>query len=76
VTGRVWRGSAFGGVKGRSQLPGMVEDYLNGRIDLDSFITHRLDFTQINESLELLHRGESIRTMLTYGGDTDGTTEN
>lgn len=76
VTGRVWRGSAFGGVKGRSQLPGMMEDYLNGGIDLDSFITHRLDFTQINESLELLHRGESIRTMLTYGGDTDGTTEN
>lgn len=76
VTGRVWRGSAFGGVKGRSQLPGMVEDYLNGGIDLDSFITHRLDFTQINESLELLNRGESIRTMLTYGGDTDGTTEN
>ncbi len=68
VTGRVWRGSAFGGVKGRTQLPGMVEDYMNGEIDLDSFITHHLDFSQINESLDLLHRGESIRTMLTYGG--------
>ncbi|MHA7118681.1 S-(hydroxymethyl)glutathione dehydrogenase/class III alcohol dehydrogenase [Aerococcus urinaeequi] len=67
VTGRVWKGSAFGGVKGRTQLPGMVEEYMNGEIDLDSFITHHLDFSQINESLDLLHRGESIRTMLTYG---------
>ncbi|MFD2729335.1 S-(hydroxymethyl)glutathione dehydrogenase/class III alcohol dehydrogenase [Enterococcus camelliae] len=69
VTGRVWKGSAFGGVKGRTQLPGMVEDFMNGEIDLDSFITHHLHFSQINESLELLHRGESIRTMLTYGGE-------
>jgi len=45
----------------------MVEEYMNGEIDLDSFITHHLDFTQINESFDLLHRGESIRTMLTYG---------
>lgn len=67
VTGRVWRGSAFGGVKGRTQLPGMVEEFMAGSIDLDSFITHHLDFTQINESFDLLHRGESIRTMLTYG---------
>ncbi|MFC4770641.1 S-(hydroxymethyl)glutathione dehydrogenase/class III alcohol dehydrogenase [Enterococcus hermanniensis] len=67
VTGRVWRGSAFGGVKGRTQLPGMVEDFMVGAIDLDSFITHHLDFSQINESFDLLHRGESIRTMLTYG---------
>ena len=67
VTGRVWRGSAFGGVKGRTQLPGMVEDYMKGNIDLDSFITHHLDFDQINESFDLLHRGESIRTILTYG---------
>lgn len=69
VTGRVWKGSAFGGVKGRTQLPGMVEDFMNGEIDLDSFVTHHLHFSQINESLELLHRGESIRTMLTYGGE-------
>jgi S-(hydroxymethyl)glutathione dehydrogenase/alcohol dehydrogenase len=67
VTGRVWKGSAFGGVKGRTQLPGMVKEFMNGAIDLDSFITHRLDFTQINESFDLLHRGESIRTILTYG---------
>lgn len=68
VTGRVWRGSAFGGVKGRTELPGMVEDFMNGELDLDSFITHRLDFTEINEAFDLLHKGESIRTVLTYGG--------
>lgn len=67
VTGRVWKGSAFGGVKGRTQLPGMVEEFMDGKIDLDSFITHRLSFSQINESFELLRNGESIRTMLTYG---------
>lgn len=68
VTGRVWRGSAFGGVKGRTELPGMVLDYMNGDIDLDSFITHELDFKDINEAFDLLHKGESIRTILTYGG--------
>lgn len=68
VTGRVWRGSAFGGVKGRTELPGMVTDFMNGEIDLESFITHELDFSEINESFDLLHKGESIRTMLTYGG--------
>ena len=67
VTGRVWRGSAFGGVKGRSELPGMIEDYMNGNLDLDTFITHRKNFTEINEAFELLHKGESIRTILTYG---------
>lgn len=69
VTGRVWKGSAFGGVKGRTELPEMVEDYMNGKIDLDSFITHRLPFTDINEAFDLLHKGESIRTILTYGED-------
>ncbi|MEK4915918.1 S-(hydroxymethyl)glutathione dehydrogenase/class III alcohol dehydrogenase [Bacillus sp. FSL E2-8887] len=67
VTGRVWRGSAFGGVKGRSELPEMVEDYMKGEIDLDSFITHHLEFKNINEAFDLLHKGESIRTILTYG---------
>jgi len=67
VTGRVWRGSAFGGVKGRTELPGMVLDFMDGNIDLDSFITHQLDFQDINKAFELLHNGESIRTILTYG---------
>lgn len=70
VTGRIWRGSAFGGVKGRSEIPGMIEDYMNGDIDLDSFITHHLDFKDINEAFDLLHKGESIRTILTFGDDT------
>ena len=66
VTGRVWKGSAFGGVKGRTELPGMIEDFMQGDIDLDSFITHNLNFTDINEAFDLLHKGKSIRTMLTY----------
>nr|WP_217315598.1 alcohol dehydrogenase catalytic domain-containing protein [Enterobacter cloacae complex sp. ECL78] len=53
VTGRVWRGSAFGGVKGRTQLPGMVEDAMVGKIQLDPFITHRLPLEQINEAFDL-----------------------
>lgn len=66
VTGRVWRGSAFGGVKGRSELPGYVDDYMNGRIRIDEFITHDMPFDQINEAFELLHAGKSIRTVLHY----------
>lgn len=68
VTGRVWRGSAFGGVKGRTELPGMVEDFMNGEIDLESFITGQLDFKEINRAFDWLHQGESIRTILTYEG--------
>lgn len=66
VTGRVWKGSAFGGVKGRSQLPGMVNDYLGGKIDLDPFITHTMPLEQINEAFELMHEGKSIRTVIHY----------
>ncbi|EUJ21740.1 S-(hydroxymethyl)glutathione dehydrogenase [Listeria grandensis FSL F6-0971] len=66
VTGRVWRGSAFGGVKGRSELPGMVEQAMKGEIQLDPFITHSLPFASINEAFDLLHNGESIRTVLSY----------
>lgn len=66
VTGRVWKGSAFGGVKGRSELPTYVDDYMNGRVKIDEFITHDMPFEQINEAFELLHRGESIRTVLHY----------
>ncbi len=66
VTGRVWRGSAFGGVKGRSQLPGYVEQYMNGEIRIDEFITHDMPFHKINEAFELLHAGKSIRTVLHF----------
>ncbi|MGM0449374.1 MAG: S-(hydroxymethyl)glutathione dehydrogenase/class III alcohol dehydrogenase [Pseudomonadota bacterium] len=66
VTGRVWKGSAFGGVKGRSELPTYVDDYMKGNLKIDEFITHNMAFEQINEAFELLHRGESIRTVLHY----------
>ena len=66
VTGRVWRGSAFGGVKGRTQLPGMVEQAMRGEIDLDPFITHELPLERINEAFELMHAGKSIRTVIRF----------
>jgi len=66
VTGRVWRGTAFGGVKGRTQLPGMVEDAMAGRIDLDPFVTHTLPLSRINEAFDLMHEGKSIRTVIHY----------
>lgn len=66
VTGRVWRGSAFGGVKGRTQLPGMVQQAMRGEIQLDPFITHTLPLERINEAFDLMHRGESIRTVIHY----------
>jgi S-(hydroxymethyl)glutathione dehydrogenase/alcohol dehydrogenase len=64
VTGRVWRGSAFGGVKGRSQLPGIVEQYLNGDFGLQEFITHTMGLDEINEAFDLMHKGESIRSVV------------
>ena len=66
VTGRVWRGTAFGGVKGRSQLPGMVEQFMKGELDLDPFVTHELPLTDINEAFELMHDGKSIRTVIHF----------
>ena len=66
VTGRVWRGSAFGGVKGRSQLPGMVQQAMRGEIRLDPFITHRLPLERINEAFDLMHEGKSIRTVIHF----------
>lgn len=66
VTGRVWRGSAFGGVKGRTELPGYVERYMNGEIKIDEFVTHDMPFEKINEAFDLLHEGKSIRTVLHY----------
>lgn len=66
VTGRVWRGSAFGGVKGRTQLPGMVEDAMRGEIDLDPFITHNMPLDQINKAFDLMHEGKSIRTVIHF----------
>src|SRR6185437_15862821 len=58
VTGRVWRGSAFGGVKGRTELPGYVQRYLNGEFDLDTFITHTMGLEDINKAFDLMHEGK------------------
>ena len=66
VTGRVWRGTAFGGVKGRSQLPGHVERYLSGEIKVDPMITHALPLERINEAFDLMHEGKSIRSVITF----------
>ena len=66
VTGRVWRGTAFGGVKGRSQLPDYVERYLAGEFKLSDFITHTMKLEDINEAFDLMHEGESIRSVIHY----------
>ncbi|WP_448205993.1 S-(hydroxymethyl)glutathione dehydrogenase/class III alcohol dehydrogenase [Azospirillum sp. sgz302134] len=67
VTGRVWRGSAFGGVRGRSELPGYVESYLKGEFELDTFITHTMGLEDINHAFDLMHEGKSIRSVILYG---------
>jgi len=64
VTGRVWRGSAFGGVKGRSELPSIVEQYLAGEFGLQEFITHTMGLDQVNEAFDLMHEGKSIRSVI------------
>ena len=66
VTGRVWRGTAFGGTRGRSQLPGMVEQYMNGEIKVDEFITHTMPLEDINTAFDLMHEGKSIRSVVHF----------
>ncbi|MDR2296876.1 MAG: S-(hydroxymethyl)glutathione dehydrogenase/class III alcohol dehydrogenase [Comamonas sp.] len=66
VTGRKWLGTAFGGVKGRSQLPGMVEDAMAGKIQLEPFVTHTMGLKDINEAFDLMHEGKSIRSVVHY----------
>jgi len=66
VTGRVWRGSAFGGVKGRSQLPGYVDQYLSGELKVDEFITYTMPLEEINNAFVLMHEGKSIRSVIHF----------
>ena len=66
VTGRNWRGSAFGGARGRTDVPRIVDWYMDGRINIDDLITHTLPLEQINDGFELMHRGESIRAVVVY----------
>ncbi len=66
VTGRVWRGTAFGGVKGRSQLPDYVERYLRGEIKVDEMVTHTMGLDDINTAFDLMHEGKSIRSVIVF----------
>ncbi len=66
VTGRTWKGSAFGGVKGRSELPGYVDRYMNGQIELDSMVTHTMPLEEINTAFDLMHQGKSIRSVIIF----------
>lgn len=66
VTGRVWKGSAFGGVRGRTELPNYVAEYLEGQLKVDEFVTHNLKFEEINKAFELMEQGKSIRTVLSF----------
>ena len=66
VTGRVWKGSAFGGARGRTDVPKIVDWYMNGKIEIDPMITHVLPLERINEAFDLMHRGESIRSVVVY----------
>ncbi|MEE9452738.1 MAG: S-(hydroxymethyl)glutathione dehydrogenase/class III alcohol dehydrogenase [Gammaproteobacteria bacterium] len=66
VTGRVWRGSAFGGVKGRSQLPDYVEKYMQGKINIDDMVSYTLPLDDINKAFDLMHAGQSIRSVIVF----------
>jgi S-(hydroxymethyl)glutathione dehydrogenase/alcohol dehydrogenase len=66
VTGRSWRGTAFGGAKGRTDVPKIVDWYMDGKINIDDLITHVLPLDEINDGFELMHKGESIRSVVTY----------
>jgi len=66
VTGRVWKGTAFGGARGRSDVPRIVDWYMEGKIKIDELITHRLTLERINHGFELMHKGQSIRSVVVY----------
>ncbi|MDP8963924.1 MAG: S-(hydroxymethyl)glutathione dehydrogenase/class III alcohol dehydrogenase [Cyanobacteriota bacterium] len=66
VTGRVWKGSAFGGARGRTDVPKIVDWYMDGKINIDDLITHVMPLEQINDAFDLMHKGESIRSVITF----------
>ena len=66
VTGRVWRGTAFGGAKGRTDVPRIVDWYMDGKINIDDLITHQMPLEDINQGFDLMHEGESIRAVVVY----------
>ena len=66
VTGRVWKGTAFGGARGRTDVPRIVDWYMDGKIDIDNLITHTMPLDEINAAFDLMHAGESIRSVITF----------
>lgn len=66
VTGRVWKGSAFGGARGRTDVPKIVDWYMDGKINIDDLITHVMPVEKINDAFDLMHKGESIRSVVTF----------
>jgi S-(hydroxymethyl)glutathione dehydrogenase/alcohol dehydrogenase len=66
VTGRVWKGTAFGGARGRTDVPKIVDWYMDGKIEIDPMITHTMPLERINEAFDLMHAGESIRSVVIY----------
>ena len=66
VTGRVWKGSAFGGARGRTDVPKIVDWYMEGKINIDDLVTHTMPIDRINEAFDLMHKGESIRSVVTF----------
>jgi S-(hydroxymethyl)glutathione dehydrogenase/alcohol dehydrogenase len=66
VTGRVWKGTAFGGARGRTDVPRIVDWSMDGKIAIDDLITHTMPLADINRAFDLMHRGESIRTVVTF----------
>ena len=66
VTGRVWRGTAFGGARGRTEVPRIVDWYMNGKINIDDLITHTMALEQINQAFDLMHEGKSIRSVIMF----------
>jgi S-(hydroxymethyl)glutathione dehydrogenase/alcohol dehydrogenase len=66
VTGRVWRGSAFGGARGRSDVPTIVDMYMEGRLNIDDLITHTMPLERINDAFDLMHEGKSIRSVVLF----------
>jgi S-(hydroxymethyl)glutathione dehydrogenase / alcohol dehydrogenase len=66
VTGRVWKGSAFGGARGRTDVPKIVDWYMDGKIEIDPLITHVMPLAEINTAFDLMERGESVRSVVTF----------
>jgi S-(hydroxymethyl)glutathione dehydrogenase / alcohol dehydrogenase len=66
VTGRTWKGTAFGGARGRTDVPKIVDWYMEGKIQIDPMITHTLPLNRINEAFELMHSGKSIRSVVVF----------